>query len=106
MRTIGNLLPTREGGWTGSILLLAGLTKIRLVPNDNQGNPRAPAFRVFAGDAEMGAAWKNQTSETEPREYLGCDVELPGLKEPISFAIFFSDDATKGRAVWGLRKET
>jgi uncharacterized protein (DUF736 family) len=100
------LHPTREGGWTGAVLLLTAHTKIKLVPNDNPASPRAPAFRVFAGDAELGAAWKNQTNETEAREYLGCEVELPGLRDPISFAIFLSDDKAKARAVWSPRKET
>ena len=105
MAAIGTLTPTRDGGWAGPILVMANVMKIKLVPNDNQANPKAPAFRVFAGDAELGAAWQQRTNGSEPREFLSVNLDLPGLPEPISAAVFFSEDGTKGRAVWNRKRK-
>jgi uncharacterized protein (DUF736 family) len=103
MAVIGVLQPNREGGWTGSIFLMAHDVKIRFVPNDNQIHPKAPAFRVFAGTAELGAVWRETTKEENSQEFLGGTLDFPGLDEPISVAVFFSDDRTKARAVWKRR---
>ncbi|HET9131340.1 MAG TPA: DUF736 family protein [Terriglobia bacterium] len=105
MTAIGTLTPTRDGGWAGPSLIMANTVKIKLVPNDNQANPKAPAFRVFAGDAELGAAWQQRTNENAPREFLSVNLDFPGLQEPISAAIFFSEDGTKGRAVWNRKRK-
>ena len=61
MATIGTFVPTKDGGWTGHIRTLMIDVKVRLVPNDNKENEAAPAFRVFAGDAEIGAAWRKRS---------------------------------------------
>ena len=79
MAAIGTLTPTRDGGWAGPILIMANTVKVKLVPNDNQANPKAPAFRVFAGDAELGAAWQQRTNENAPREFLSVSLDFPGL---------------------------
>jgi uncharacterized protein (DUF736 family) len=74
--------------------------KIRLVPNDNQNHSKAPAFRIFAGNAELGAVWRDSTKEANSRGFLAGTIDFPGLNEPISLALFFSEDETKARAVW------
>lgn len=105
MAAIGTLTPSRDGGWTGSIFVMANVVKVKLVPNDNQANPKAPAFRVFSGDVELGAAWQQKTNETEPREFLSVNLDFPGLPEPISAAVFFSEDGKKARAVWNRKRK-
>ena len=103
MAVIGVLQPNREGGWKGSIFLMAHDVRVRLVPNDNQTHSKAPAFRVFAGSAELGAVWREMTKDENAQEFLGGTLDFPGLDEPISLAVFFSDDRTKARAVWKRR---
>ena len=92
MAALGTLQPNREGGWTGSVFVLAHDVKVRLVPNDNQENSKAPAFRIYAGEAELGAFWRNKIREDTPRDFLSGDFDFPGLEAPISVAAFFSDD--------------
>lgn len=103
MAVIGTLLQSRDGGWTGSIFLLAHDVKIRLVPNDNQIHPKAPAFRIVAGTAELGAVWRETTKEANSQDFLGGTIDFPGLDEPIALAVFFSEDGAKARAVWRRR---
>ena len=103
MAIIGALHPTRDGGWAGSVFLMAHNVKIRLVPNDNQIHPKAPAFRIFAGTAELGADWRETAKEENSQDFLGGTIDFPGLDEPISLAVFFSEDGTKARAVWKRR---
>lgn len=103
MAAIGQLQATRDGGWAGPIFILAHEVKIKLAPNDNQANPKAPAFRVFAGSAELGAVWQHKTKDDEPREYLSGDIDFPGLSDPLSLAFFFSEDGKRVQAVWNRR---
>ncbi len=105
MPVIGTLRPTARGGWAGPVYILAREVKITLAPNDNQANPKAPAFRILAGTADLGAAWRSKTNETVPREFLAGDIDFPGLVEPLSIAFFFSRDGTSARAVWSRRKD-
>ena len=43
----------------------------------------APDFRVYAGRAELGAAWKAQTNGDEPRDYLGVQLDDRSFPEPV-----------------------
>jgi len=104
MATIGNLTATRDGGWYGPLFILGHEIKIKLVPNDHQVNANSPEFRVFVGNAELGAMWRNKTNESESREYLGGEIDFPGLPEPISMAIFFAEDQAKARAYWSRKR--
>jgi uncharacterized protein (DUF736 family) len=103
MPVIGALHPNRDGGWTGTVFLMAHDVKIRLVPNDNQIHPKAPAFRIFAGTAELGAVWRETTKEENSQEFLSGTIDFLGLSEPMSLAVFFSEDGMKARAVWKRR---
>jgi uncharacterized protein (DUF736 family) len=103
MANIGTLRPTRDNRWAGSIFLLAQKIRIKLVPNGNQGNANAPAFRVFTGATDLGALWLHKTKDEKPQDYLSGDVDFPGLPEPISFAVFFSKDGKKAHAAWSRK---
>lgn len=103
MAVIGLLQLNRDGGWTGSMFLMARDVRVRLVPNDNQVGPRAPAFRVFAGSAELGAVWRETIQGENTQEFLSGILDFPGLEAPVSLAVFFSADGTKARAVWKRR---
>ena len=82
MSVIGTFTPAKDGGWTGSIHTLTINTKVRLVPNDNRDNENAPVFRVFVGQSRVG----------------------PSLPEPISAALFQSEDGSEAQLVWSRRK--
>lgn len=103
MSVIGTFTPAKDGGWTGTIRTLTIDVKARLVPNDNRDNDRAPEFRIFAGRSELGAAWREQTSGENPRDYLSVRLDDPGLPEPISAAMFEAADGRTAQLVWTRR---
>ena len=96
---IGTFIPTKGGGWDGSILTLTMRAKVRLVPNDNRDNDRAPAFRVFIGKSRIGDAWTAITNNENSRNYLRVTFDGPDLREPFSAALFPSD-GREAQLVW------
>jgi uncharacterized protein (DUF736 family) len=104
MSIIGTFMPTKDGGWTGTIRTLTIDVKARLVPNDNRDSERAPDFRVFAGRSELGAAWRERTSGENQRDYLSVRLDDPSLPEPIFAAIFEASDGTTAQLVWTRRR--
>jgi len=49
----------------GDITTLNILTKnVRIAPEHNRPNDIAPTHRIFAGNAEIGAAWSKKSSDT------------------------------------------
>lgn len=103
MATIGTFVPTKEGGWAGHIRTLMIDVKVRLIPNDNKENEAAPAFRVFAGDAEIGAAWRKRSGGDEPKDYLSVKLDDPSLPEGISAAMFDAGGGNEMKLVWSRR---
>lgn len=103
MAVIGTFTPTKEGGWVGTIRTLILDVKVRFVPNDNRANEAAPAFRVFAGDSEVGAAWRRLSAGEPAREYLSVTLHDPVLAEPVSAALFEAPAANRFELVWSRR---
>lgn len=103
MATIGTFVPTKDGGWTGHIRTLTIDVKARLVPNDNKENEAAPAFRVFAGDSEIGAAWRKRSGGDDPKDYLSVKLEDPTLPEGLSGAMFEASDGKELKLIWNRR---
>lgn len=104
MSVIGTFTPSKNGGWEGTIRTLTIDVKARLIPNDNQDSERAPAFRVFAGRSELGAAWRERSSGDNPRDYLNVRLDDPSLSEPISAAMFERPDGKEAQLVWTRRR--
>lgn len=103
MAVIGTFMPTKDGGWAGTIRTLMIDVKARFVPNDNRENDKAPAFRIFAGCAELGAAWRQRSNNEHPRDYLSVKLDDPSLPEAISAAMFETSDGTEAQLVWNRR---
>lgn len=101
---IGKFTLSKEGGWTGSIRTLTIDARVRLVPNDDRTHENAPAFRVFAGNARIGDAWDARTTGDKPRYYLRVRLDDPSLPEPITAALFPSEEGDRARLVWSRRK--
>ena len=76
--------------------------KAQFVPNDS-GTAGAPAYRVFAGGAELGAAWKERADDTG-REYLSVKLDDPSFDRPIRAAFFPNEDDKTGVLVWSRPK--
>lgn len=105
MTVIGAFIPSRDGGWTGSIRTLTIDAKVRLVPNDNRDRENAPAFRVFVGNSRIGDAWEVRSTGDNPKDYLRLRLDDPSLPEPITAALFPSEEGDKTQLVWNRRRE-
>ncbi len=104
MSQIGTFTPTKDGGWSGVIHTLTIETKVRLVPNDNRDSDNAPAFRVFAGKSEIGAAWQQRSAGESPKDYLSVRLDDPSWPEPVTAALFAAEEGKEGRLVWSRRR--
>jgi uncharacterized protein (DUF736 family) len=100
MSSIGTFTPTKDGGWAGSIHTLTINARLRLVPNDSRDSDNAPAFRVFVGQSRIGDAWEACSSGDSPKRYLRVKFDDPSFSEPITAALFLSDDGTIAQLVW------
>lgn len=102
MATIGSFTAGKEG-YSGTIRTLTVNVRAKIVANDAKKSDGAPDFRVYAGRAELGAAWKARTNGEEPRDYLRVQLDDPSFPEPIRAALFEDDGA--GFLVWNRRQE-
>lgn len=100
MATIGSFTANKDG-YTGTIRTMTINVKAKIVINENKKGDSAPDFRIYAGQAELGAAWKAQTKENEPRDYLSVLLDDPSFAEPIRAALFDEDGVTY--LVWNRR---
>jgi len=105
MSTIGHFILAKDGGWTGAIRTLTIDAKLRLVPNDNRDHENAPAFRVFVGTSRIGDAWEARSGGDNPKDYLRVKLDDPSLPEPISAALFPSEEGKEAQLVWNRRRE-
>lgn len=101
MAVIGNF-SLKDGKYTGTIRTMTINVKAQLVPNENdvQG---APAYRLFAGGAELGAAWE-EVSEGDNRPYLSVKLDDPSFDQPVRAALFTDEDEGTAIMVWSRPK--
>ena len=105
MALIGTFSLAKNGGWTGTIRTLTIDVKVRLVPNDNRDSDNAPAFRVFVGQSRIGDAWEARSNGDSPKEYLRVRLDDPSLPEPLSAALFPSEEGQEAQLVWNRRRD-
>jgi len=101
---IGSFTLSKDGGWIGSIRTLTLDAKLRIVPNDDRASEKAPAFRVLLGNTRIGDAWEARTTGDTSKTYLRLRLDDPSLLEPISVALFPTDEGDKARLVWNRRR--
>lgn len=95
MATIGTFTKI-ENGFEGKIATLAANTRAKLVPIENPGD-KGPQFRVYAGAAEIGAAWEKVS--TDGVAYLSVKLDDPTFAKPIYARLFLAEGA-KYDLVW------
>ena len=80
MANIGSF--TRDGDkFSGAITTLALKAKATIQPI-NKTNAAMPDYRIYAGGAEIGAAW-TMTSKDERRPYLSVKLDDPSFADAI-----------------------
>jgi len=90
MAIIGNFT-LKDGKYTGKIHTLTLNTGVSLLPN-TAGGADAPAYRVFAGKSELGAAWEKRSEGG--RDYLSVKLDDPTFATSIYAGLFEADDGT------------
>jgi uncharacterized protein (DUF736 family) len=97
MAIIGTFTRT-AASFIGSINTLTVNTQARLVPID-QPSDKGPHFRVFAGKAEIGAAWERAASETG-QIYLSIKLDDPSFAAPIFANLIQSEEDGIHQLIW------
>ena len=85
--------------YQGDIVTLSVQAKgVRIVPEANRSNDKAPSHRVFVGRAEIGAAWSKQSNEG--RDYLSLKLDDPSFTAPIFANLFDDPDGESFTLIW------
>lgn len=88
MASIGTF--THDGqNFSGTITTLALKAKATIQTVD-KANAQAPDYRVFAGGAEVGAAWLKTSKED--RVYLSVKLDDPSFVSPIACRLIEGED--------------
>ena len=106
MAVIGTFVATKDGGWSGIIRTLSLNVKVRFTPNDKRDQDSAPDFRVFAGDSEIGAAWRKISAKDDRKEYLSVRLEDPMLAQGLTAALFANGEGREAQLVWTAVRRT
>ena len=100
MATIGNF--TKSGDrYTGAVRTLTLNVKAQIAPAEKE-NDKAPDYRVFAGQIELGAGWR-KTSGTG-REYLSIKLDDPSLPAPIYASLVEAEGEGEFTLIWSRRQ--
>ena len=87
----------KDGKYTGTIRTMTINVKAQIVPNDNQ-TMGAPDWRVFAGGAELGAGWNQETDDGRP--YVSVKLDDPTFNQPIRAAFFENEEEGTAFMIW------
>lgn len=101
MATIGTFT-SQDGKWTGTIRTLTINVKAQMVPVADK-TESGPDYRIFAGEAELGAAW-HQESNTSETAYLSVKLDDPSFAGPTRAAFFEKQSDGTGVMVWTRQK--
>lgn len=93
----------KDGGYTGTIRTMTINVKAQLVPNSDKANDSAPDFRLYAGGAELGAAWREESKDGET-PYLSVKLDDPSFDSPMRAAFFENEGDGTGVMVWNRAK--
>ena len=89
----------------GEIITLSLQTKgVRIVPETDRINDNAPSHRVFAGRAQIGAAWSKRSGEG--RDYLSVKLDDPSFNAPIYANLFDDDGAETYTLIWSRSRKS
>ncbi|HAE26696.1 MULTISPECIES: DUF736 domain-containing protein [Hyphomonas] len=95
----------KDGKYTGTIRTMTINVKAQLVPNKTKVNDDAPDYRLYAGGAELGAAWRQDSKDGET-PYLAVKLDDPSFAVPVRAAFFEIAKEQTGILVWNRVKST
>lgn len=95
MANIGTFTKAEDGSFNGVIKTLALNVKAKLSPIEANGN--GPDFRIYAGNVELGAAWRKVSQQDKP--YISVKLDDPSLPAPI-YASLHEDEDQQFSLIW------
>ena len=99
MATIGTFTKS-ESGYSGQIKTVTLNVKAKLAPAEKD-NDKAPDYRIFAGQTELGAAWKKTSNAG--REYLSVKLDDPTFPAPIFASLIAVEGGDGYVLIWSRR---
>ncbi|WP_084396905.1 DUF736 domain-containing protein [Henriciella aquimarina] len=94
----------KDGKYTGTIRTMTINVKAQLVPNKAKANEDAPDYRLYAGGAELGAAWRQESKGETP--YLAVKLDDPSFAAPVRAAFFENTEDSTGVMVWSRARSS
>ena len=89
----------KDGKYTGTIRTMTINVKAQLVPVPDKPSEAAPDYRLYAGGAELGAAWKQESKDSD-KPYLAVKLDDPSFSAPMRAAFFENAEDGTGVMVW------
>jgi uncharacterized protein (DUF736 family) len=99
MATIGTFTKS-ENSFSGQIKTVTLNVKAKLAPAEKD-NEKAPDYRIFAGQTELGAAWKKTSNAG--REYLSVKLDDPTFPAPIFASLVAVEGGDSYALIWSRR---
>ena len=93
-----------QDGYAGTIKTLSLTAKVRFVANDRNDGDGAPDFRIFAGNTEIGAAWR-KTKQGSEETYLRVKLDDPAFPQPIWGALLEASEDGVVRLIWSRDRQ-
>jgi uncharacterized protein (DUF736 family) len=103
MPVIGTFSAVKDG-YAGTIRTLTVTAKVQILANDRKETEGAPDFRIMAGAAEIGAAWR-KTKHGSDETYLRVKLDDPTLPHPIWGALLEATEDGIARLIWRREKK-
>ena len=99
MATIGTFTKS-ENSFGGQIKTITLNVKAKFAPAEKD-NDKAPDYRIFAGQTELGAAWKRTSNAG--REYLSVKLDDPTFPAPIFASLVAVEGGDSYALIWSRR---
>jgi uncharacterized protein (DUF736 family) len=82
-----------DGGYEGKITTLLHNLSVTFERVLNRTNEKAPAFHIYSGELQLGAAWERKTKKGA--RYLGVNLEDPTFA-PGFYSLYRNDGVEDG----------
>ena len=103
MPVIGTVSVVKDG-YAGTIRTLTMTAKVNILTNDRKDSDGAPDFRIMAGAAEIGVAWR-KIKQGSDETYLRVKLDDPTLPQPIWGALLEASEDGVARLLWRRDKK-
>ena len=101
MATIGTFTRTGDS-FEGTVSTLILNAEVQFRPTE-KSSEKAPDYRVFAGRAEIGAAWAKRSDAG--RDYLGLKLDDPSFAAPIYANLFDDEGGESHSLIWSRSRK-